>query len=77
MMISHLSEPLRYKQKKMPRTREVWALELSDAEAASHFPSGTFRGNWGAPVRVTGGDVLVTPFPGGGEVGRVGSELVG
>ena len=57
-------------------TGKLWAHELSNEEAAAHFPAGKLISG-GAPVTVKGGDVLVMPFPGGGAVYRVDRETFG
>ena len=52
---------------------KLWAHELTEAEAAAHFPAGKFI-SAGIPMPIKSGDVLVMPFPGGGAVYRLDKQ---
>ena len=54
-------------------TGKLWAHELSNEEAATHFPVDRFISQ-GALVTVKSGDILVMPFPGGGAVYRLDKQ---
>ena len=49
-------------------TGKVWAIELTVEDIKEHFPSGKFMAKWGSPMMVEAGDILVMPFPMGGEL---------
>ena len=49
---------------------KLYAHELSDEEVSTHFPAGKFF-SMGTLVAVKPGDVLMMPFPGGGELHRL------
>ena len=51
-------------------TGQVLALALGTNEVARYFPTGSFMGKWGGFVKVSDGDMLVMPYPTGGEVGH-------
>ena len=46
----------------------VWARPLSEEEVTAHFPDGGFTGHWGRSATVAPNDVLVVPYPDGGEI---------
>ena len=47
---------------------KVWSHKLTPDEVVEHFPNGRFLGKWGGVVKVAAGDVVVMPYPAGGEV---------
>ena len=49
---------------------KLWVHEISEEEAATHFPANKFI-SAGTLVTVQPGDVLLMPFPGGGELHRL------
>ena len=56
-------------------TGKVWIHELSAEDIRKHFPAGRFTGRWGGEVKVDAGDILASPFPSGGEVYLIKSQL--
>lgn len=49
-------------------TTRLWAHELSESDVVAHFPNGCFSHSNGTEVIVKPGDVLVIPYPEGGEL---------
>ena len=54
---------------------KVWMHKLTPDEVATHFPMGRFFGKWGGLVEVSAHDVLVLPYPSGGEIYSMGASL--
>ena len=54
------------------QTGRVWAIELTSSDISTHFPSGQFLATWGSPTRVRAGDLLVIPYPSGGQLYCIG-----
>lgn len=54
----------------------MWGHKLTPDDVSEYFPSGRFFGNWGGIIEgVTAGDVVVMPYPAGGEVYAIKGPL--
>ena len=54
---------------------KVRGQRLTPEAVAQYFPGGRLIGSWGGMVQVAAGDMIVMPYPGGGEIYTINSSL--